>query len=75
MGGHLLYREPSPNNDHSGARGGGFLWTQFCSLSIEELGEAQQKGYYKSKADGTLRDKDGVRVKYDDNTGKLATIK
>ena len=47
----------------------------FCDLSLKELGEVQQKGYYKEEKTGLLKDKDGVRVKYDDNTGKLAAIK
>ncbi|MDW0175350.1 MAG: hypothetical protein QOK58_03750 [Nitrososphaeraceae archaeon] len=49
---------------------------------MKELGEVQQKGYYTSrkgitrkKKTGLLKDKDGVRVRYDDNTGKLAAIK
>jgi hypothetical protein len=73
-GGHLAYRNPSPNNHHSGTHGGSFKWDIFCDLSIEELGEAQTKGYYKEKSTGVLKDTQGVRVKYDDNTGKLAAV-
>jgi hypothetical protein len=74
-GGHLSYRQSSPDNKHSAPHGGGFNWTQFCELSIRELGEVQQKGYYKEEKTGLLKDKDGVRVKFDDNTGKLEAIK
>jgi hypothetical protein len=41
--GHLSYRNPSPDNSHSGTHGGDFNWDQFCDLSIEELGECQNK--------------------------------
>lgn len=71
----LHYRNPTPINDHSGTHGGSFNWNQFCDLSIEELGEAQNKNYYKSKQDGTLRDKDGQRVNYDESTGKMTVYK
>jgi hypothetical protein len=74
-GGHLSYRQASPDNNHSGAHGGNFNWSQFCELSLRELGEAQQKGYYKDEKTGQLKDKDGVRVKFDDNTGKLDAVK
>jgi hypothetical protein len=67
-GGHLSYKQASPDNNHSGAHGGNFNWSQFCELSLHELGEAQQKGYYKDEKTGQLKDKDGVRVKFDDNT-------
>jgi hypothetical protein len=74
-GGHLSHRQSSPDNNHSAPHGGGFNWSQFCELSIRELGEVQQKGYYKEEKTGLLKDKDGVRVKFDDNTGKLEAIK
>lgn len=47
--GHLSFRNPSPDNNHSSTHGGSFTWNQFCDLSIEELGEAQNKRYYKEK--------------------------
>ena len=72
---HLHYRNPSPNNDHSGTHGGSFTFNIFCDLSIEELGECQNKNYYKEKSTGLLKDRDGVRVKYDDNTDKMSAIK
>jgi hypothetical protein len=71
---HLHYRNPSPNNDHSGMHGGSFTWNQFCDLSLEELGEAQNKNYYKEKSTGLLKDKTGVRVQYDNNTGKMQAV-
>jgi hypothetical protein len=73
--GHLHYRQPSPNNDHRGTHGGSFNWNQFCDLSIEELGECQDKRYYKEKSTGILKDKDGVRVQYDQSTGKIEAIR
>jgi hypothetical protein len=72
--GHLHYRNPSPNNDHSAYHGGSFTWNQFCDLSIEELGEAQNKNYYKEKSTGVLKDRTGVRVQYDTNTGKMQAV-
>jgi hypothetical protein len=42
---------------------------------LEELGELQNKGYYKEEKTGQLKDKDGIRIKLDDNTCKLAAIK
>lgn len=74
-GGHLSFRQQHPDNSHSGAHGGNFNWSQFCELSLKELGEAQQKGYYKDEKTGQLKDKDGVRVKYEESTGKLEAIK
>jgi hypothetical protein len=74
-GGHLAYRNPSPNNDRSGGHGGAFTFKMFSELSIEELGECQNKNYYKEKSTGMLKDRDGVRVKYNDNTGKLDAVK
>lgn len=73
--GHLHYRNPSPDNSHSGSHGGGFTWNQFCDLSIEELGECQNKRYYKEKSTGILKDKDGQRVDYNQSTGKIEAIK
>jgi hypothetical protein len=68
--GHLAYRNPSPNNDHSGMHGGSFTWDLFCDLSIEQLGELQNKNYYKDDA-GIIRDKTGQRVQYDPSTKKV----
>jgi len=42
----------------------------FCDLSLEQLGQLQQKNYYRSD-DGMLYDKDNVRVEYDPSTKKL----
>ena len=73
--GHLHFRNPTPDNNHSGGHGGSFNWNQFCDLSIEELGEAQNKRYYKEASTGILKDKDGVRVEWNKSTGKLEAIK
>lgn len=73
--GHLHFRNPSPDNNHSGNHGGSFKWNQFCDLSIDELNEAQNKRYYREASTGILKDKDGVRVEYDRSTGKLEAIK
>ena len=73
--GHLHYRHPSANNDHSGGHGGSFNWNQFCDLSIEELGECQNKNYYKEKSSALLKDREGVRVEYNRSTDKLEAIK
>lgn len=72
---HLHFRNPTPNNDHSGTHGGSFNWNIFCDLSLEELGECQNKRYYKEKSTGLLKDKDGVRVEYNTNTGKMDAVK
>ncbi len=71
----LSYRNPSPDNGLSGTHGGSFNWDQFCDLSIEELGECQNKNYYSEKSSGILKDKDGHRVEYNRSTGKLEAIK
>jgi hypothetical protein len=72
IGGHLLFRNPSANNDHSGTRGGLINWNNFCDLSIDQLRELQQKNYYKDNS-GTLKDKDNNTVKY--NNEKMEAIK
>jgi hypothetical protein len=72
---HLHYRNPSPYNNRQGGHGGSFNWSQFCDLSIQELGECQNKNYYREQSTGVLKDKDGRRVKWDDNTGKMEAIK
>lgn len=74
-GGHLSFRQPSPQNDHSGSHGGMFNWNQFCDLSLKELGEVQDKSYYKEENTGLLKDKDGIRVEYNPSTEKLEAIK
>lgn len=71
---NLSYRNPTPDNNHSGTHGGGFSWDQFCDLSIEELGECQNKNYYTEKSSGALKDKDGVRVAYDHSTKKVESM-
>ena len=73
-GGHLSFRRANPNNDHNSQHGGCFNWNQFCDLSLSELGEVQDKSYYKDK-DGITRDKDGQRVEYNKSTGKMEAIK
>jgi len=72
--GHLSYRQPSPNNDHSGTHGGLINWDNFCDLSIEQLGELQNKNYYTDDK-GILKDKDNVRVAYDPSTKKVESVK
>jgi len=74
-GAHLSYRQAHPENNHTSQHGGQFNWSQFCDLSLRELGEVQQTGYYKEEKTGLLKDGQGRRVKYDDNTGKLEAIK
>jgi hypothetical protein len=69
-GGHLAYRNPSPNNDHSGTRGV-CKWDQFCDLSLEELGELQNKNYYTERSTGAIKDRTGQRVAYDRSTKKV----
>lgn len=70
-GGHLSYRQASPDNSHSGGHGGNFDWVQFCNLSLRELGEVRQTGYYKEDKTNILKDAKGRNVKYDDSTGKI----
>jgi hypothetical protein len=72
IGGHLSYRNPTPNNDHSGTHGD-CKWDQFCDLSLEELGELQNKNYYTEKSTGQIKDRTGARVSYDHSTKKVET--
>jgi hypothetical protein len=72
-GGHLSYRMPSPNNDHSMTHGGSFSWNIFCSLSLEELGELQNQNYYTEKETGAIKNGKGQRVAYDHSTKKMET--
>jgi hypothetical protein len=72
--GHLHYRNPSPNNDRSGAHGGSFSWDLFCDLNIQQLGELQNKRYYTDDA-GIIRDATGQRVQYDPSTKRVETTK
>lgn len=72
--GHLHFRNPSADNNHSATHGGSFKWDQFCYLSIEELGECQNKRYYKETSTGILKDKDGRRVEWNKSTGKIEAI-
>ena len=74
-GAHLSYRLPTPDNSHVGSHGGSFDWQTFCELSLRELGEIQQTGYYKEEKTGLLKDSKGRRVKFDDNTGKMDAVK
>lgn len=69
-GGHLCYRNPSPDNGRSGTRGD-CKWDQFCDLSLEELGELQNKNYYTEKSTGQIKDRTGARVAYDHSTKKV----
>ena len=71
----LHYRNPSPNNDHSYGHGGSFTWDLFCDLSIEELGELQNKNYYVEKETGAIKDRTGQRVAYDHSTKKVEPTK
>jgi hypothetical protein len=73
--GHLHFRNPSPNNDHSGTHGGSFTWQLFTELSLEELGELQDKNYYTEKETGQIKDRTGQRVAYDHSTKKVETTK
>jgi hypothetical protein len=73
IGGHLSYRNPSPNNDHSGTHGGSFTWQVFTELSIEELGELQNKNYYTEKSTGAIKDRTGQRVAYDHSAKNVET--
>jgi len=73
--GFLSYRNPTPDNNHSGSHGGMFNWDQFCDLSIEELGECQNKAYYTEKETGHIKDVTGQRVAYDYSTKKVETTK
>jgi hypothetical protein len=72
-GGHLSYRIPTPNNDHSGTHGGDFSFNLFCDLSLEELGQLQSTNYYTEKETGAIKDRKGQRVAYDHSTKKVET--
>jgi hypothetical protein len=74
-GGHLSFRQPHQDNNHSGGHGGMLTWNQFCDLSLKEGLELQDKSYYKEYSTGILKDKDGLRVEYNRSTGKLEAIK
>jgi adenylylsulfate kinase-like enzyme len=69
----LSYRNTTPNNDHSGTHGDSFNWNIFCELSLEELGELQNKSYYTEKSTGQIKDRTGQRVAYDHSTKKVET--
>ena len=71
-GAHLVYRNPSPDNGRSGTRGD-CKWDQFCDLSLEELGELQNKNYYTERSTGAIKDSTGQRVAYDHSTKKVET--
>jgi hypothetical protein len=74
--GHRLhYRNPSQDNNHSGTHGGSFTWDLFCDLSLEELGELQNKNYYTEKSTGQIKDRTGQRVAYDPSTKKVEVTK
>jgi hypothetical protein len=68
--GTLSYRDPTPDNSHTGTHGGSFSWDQFCDLTTEQLAQLQHKRYYKDDR-GALLDKDNIRVEYDASTGNL----
>ncbi|MGI0032452.1 MAG: hypothetical protein ACRD97_04170, partial [Nitrososphaeraceae archaeon] len=74
-GGHLSYRNPDPENGRTGTHGGSFNWDLFCDLSLEELGELQNKNYYTERSTGQIKDRTGQRVAYDHSTGKVETSK
>jgi hypothetical protein len=63
------------DSSHNGQRGGSFKWNQFCDLSIEELGECQNKNYYRESSTGLLKNRDGQRVEYNKSSGKIEAIK
>jgi hypothetical protein len=67
----LSYRNSSPNNDRSGTHGGSFTWQIFSELSLEELGELQNKSYFVEKSAGQIKDRTGARVAYDHSTKKV----
>jgi hypothetical protein len=73
--GHLHFRNPAPDNNHSGTHGGSFTWDIFCDLSLEELGELQNKRYYTEKSTGAIKDATGQRVAYDHSTKRVETTK
>ena len=52
-----------------------FISISFCDLSIEELGECQNKGYYKETSTGILNNKDGRRVEWNRSAERLEVIK
>jgi hypothetical protein len=69
----LSYRNPSPNNDHSGGHGGLFTWDLFCDLSLKQLSDLQNKRYY-ADDDGIIRDQTGQRVQYDPSSKKVESV-
>jgi hypothetical protein len=71
---NLQFRQGNPKNNHHSAHRGSFSWDQFCDLSIKELGEVQKKGYY-ADTNNITRDKDGQRVEWNKNTGKMEAIR
>jgi len=75
LGGHLSYRNPTQNNDHGGTHGGSFTWQIFSELSLEELGELQNKNYYVERNTGQIKDRTGARVAYDHSTKKVEPTK
>jgi hypothetical protein len=72
-GGHLSYRIPTANNDHSATHGGMFSFNIFSDLSLEELGELQNQNYYTEKETGQIKNAKGQRVAYDHSTKKVET--
>ena len=74
-GGHISYRNPSPDNGCSGTHGGSFTWQIFTELSLEELGELHNKNYYTEKSTGQIKDRTGQRVAYDHYTKKVESTK
>jgi hypothetical protein len=42
-------------------------------MSIEELGELQNKNYFTEKSTGQIKDRAGQRVAYDPSTKKVET--
>jgi hypothetical protein len=72
--GHLHYRNPSPDNSKYGGYGGSFTWDQFCDLSLQQLGELQNKRYFTDE-NGIIRDKDSQRVSYDPSTKRVEISK
>jgi hypothetical protein len=70
---HCYYRNPSPNNDHSGTHGP-LSFDNLCDLSIGQSGQLQGNRYYTDDA-GIIRDGSGQRVAYDPSTKKVEVSK
>ena len=63
------FRQPNYDNNHSGKHNNA-SWNNFCDLTVQQLGELQDKAYYKDASN--LKDKDGITVNYRD--GRMQAI-